>query len=196
MNSLLVLVLVVSATPDVAAQVKERLDTGAVVHGRFEQQKQVKGFKRPLVSTGDFVVARGHGVRWHTASPFDSVLTVRPDDIRSTQGGAEVFSLSASKEPTVRVINQVLFALLAGDVEVLRTHFEVKGTIDAKAWHLELTPKAKALEKVLARIALEGDGFVRSLELTEGSGDVTRIRVDEPSSAQALSAEEQAGFSK
>jgi outer membrane lipoprotein-sorting protein len=194
-SSVLALVLVLGAN-DVASQVKARLDTGAVVHGRFEQKKQVKGFKRPLVSTGDFVVAKGHGVRWHTANPFDSVLTVRPDDIRSTQGGAEVFSLSASKEPTVRVINQVLFALLAGDVEVLRTHFEVTGTIDNKAWHLDLTPKAKALEKVLARISLDGDGFVRSLELTEGSGDVTRIRLDEPSSAQALSAEEQAGFAK
>lgn len=190
------LLLVLAADADVASQVKVRLDTGAVVHGKFEQKKQVKGFKRPLISTGDFVVAKGHGVRWHTASPFDSVLTVRPDDIRSTQAGAEVFALSAAKEPTVRVINQVLFALLAGDVEVLRTHFEVTGTIDEKAWHLELTPKAKALGKVLARISLDGDTFVRSLELTEGSGDVTRIHVEAPTSAQALSADEQAGFAK
>ncbi len=188
------LLLTLAATDDLAAQVKARLDPSAVVRGTFEQKKQVKGFKRPLVSRGDFLVARGRGVRWHTATPFESVLTVRPDDIRSTQHGAEVFRLDAAKEPTVRLINQVLFALLAGDVEVLRTHFTVTGAMEPKGWRLQLVPKAPGLAQVLARVTLEGDAFVRALELTEGSGDATQIRIETPSGSAALTQAEEAGW--
>jgi Outer membrane lipoprotein carrier protein LolA len=188
------LVMLAASDDDLTAQVKTRLDPSPVVRGRFEQKKQVKGFKRPLVSTGDFVVSRGRGVRWHTATPFDSVLTVRPDDIRSTQNGAEVFKLDATKEPTVRVINQVLFALLAGDAEVLRAHFVVTGSVDAKRWHLALVPKSKGLAQVLARVSLEGDDFVRQLELTEGSGDVTQLHLEVLTGGAALTAAEEAGW--
>jgi outer membrane lipoprotein-sorting protein len=187
--------LLLAATPaDLPATVKARLADAAVVRGAFEQDKQVKGFKRPLKSKGDFVVARGRGVRWHTTAPFESVLTVRKDDISSRQGDTEVFRLDASKEPTVRVINQVLFALLAGDIAVLQAHFEVEGSVDEKGWQLALTPKAKGLAQVMSRISLQGDRFVRRLELSEASGDTTVIRVEGASDGPPLTQAELAGW--
>lgn len=195
MNSLWMTVAVLlAAEPDLPTAVKAQLGDVSVVRGAFEQQKQVKGFKKPLTSKGDFVVAKGHGVKWHTKTPFESVLTVRKDDISSKQGEVEVFHLDASKEPTVRVINSVLFALLAGDIEVLRTQFDVAGAVKADGWNLELKPKTKGLAAVLTRITLAGDRFVRHLELTEGTGDVTVIRVDNPSDGPALSAQELTGW--
>src|SRR5437868_5861786 len=47
----------------------ERLKTAPVLKGEFEQTKTLKGFKNPLVSRGEFLVARGQGVWWHTRQP-------------------------------------------------------------------------------------------------------------------------------
>jgi hypothetical protein len=170
-----------AATPvDLAQAVRSQLLDAPAIAGTFEQEKKVKGFKRPLVSKGDFVVVKGRGVRWHTRSPFDSVLLVRRDDITSRQGEREVFHLDAQKEPSVRVINSVLFSLLAGDLSVLERHFELKGEVGAGGWTLELLPKSDGLKKVLERIVMSGDRFVRRLELSEASSDTTLIRIESP----------------
>jgi outer membrane lipoprotein-sorting protein len=179
--ALLLWAALAAASPvELSAAVRAQLVDAPLIRGAFVQEKRVKGFKRPLVSRGDFVVAKGRGVRWHTHSPFDSVLLVRKDDISSRQGDTEVFRLDAAKEPTVRVVNTVLFSLLAGDLKVLEQHFEVKGEVGASGWTLELVPKSEGLKKVLRRIAMTGDRFVRRLELSEASGDVTVIRIESP----------------
>jgi len=181
MSAALLVWAALAASPgELSAAVRAQLVDAPVLRGAFVQEKRVKGFKRPLVSRGDFVVAKGRGVRWHTHSPFDSVLLVRKDDISSRQGDTEVFRLDAAKEPTVRVVNTVLFSLLAGDLSVLEQHFEVKGELGASGWALELVPKADGLKRVLLRIAMTGDRFVRRLELSEASQDVTVIRIESP----------------
>lgn len=190
MTPVLVLWALAASPMELSAAVRAQLVDAAVIHGVFEQEKRVKGFKRPLVSKGDFVVAKGRGVRWHTQTPFDSVLLVRRDDISSKQGDTEVFRLDAAKEPTVRVVNTVLFSLLAGDLAVLERHFEVKGEAGPKGWTLELLPKADGLKKVLKRIAMTGDRFVRRLELSEASQDVTVIRIESPEASSPDAGEE------
>lgn len=190
MTPVLVLWVLAASPIQLSASVRAQLVDAAVIHGVFEQEKRVKGFKRPLVSKGDFVVAKGRGVRWHTQAPFDSVLLVRRDDISSKQGDVEVFRLDAAKEPTVRVVNTVLFSLLAGDLAVLERHFEVKGEAGPKGWTLELLPKTDGLKKVLKRIAMTGDRFVRRLELSEASQDVTVIRIESPEASSPDAGEE------
>jgi len=187
---LLVLWALAASPIQLSEAVRAQLVDAAVIHGVFEQEKRVKGFKRPLVSKGDFVVAKGRGVRWHTQTPFDSVLLVRRDDISSQQGETEVFHLDAAKEPTVRVVNTVLFSLLAGDLAVLERHFEVKGEAGPRGWTLELLPKTDGLKKVLKRIAMTGDRFVRRLELSEASQDVTVIRIESPQASSPDAGEE------
>lgn len=190
MTPVLVLWALAASPMELSAAVRAQLVDAAVIHGVFEQEKRVKGFKRPLASKGDFVVAKGRGVKWHTQTPFDSVLLVRRDDISSKQGDTEVFHLDAAKEPTVRVVNTVLFSLLAGDLAVLERHFEVKGEAGPKGWTLELLPKTDGLKKVLKRIAMTGDRFVRRLELSEASQDVTVIRIEAPEASSPDAGEE------
>jgi len=61
---------------DFAGLLHERLKASPVLKGQFEQTKTLKGFKNPLVSRGQFLVARGQGVWWHTQQPFESTLVV------------------------------------------------------------------------------------------------------------------------
>lgn len=160
---------------DLAAEVRQRLAQPQVLRGEFEQAKQVRGFKKQLLSKGDFLVARERGVIWRTREPFAGVLKLTPNEIVATQGGDVAFRLSASTEPTVRVINGLMFSLLNGDVAALGEQFVVSGSVDGKAWSLVLVPKQVAFAKILTRVELGGDQYVRRIVMDEANGDKTTI---------------------
>lgn len=180
MTLVALLAALAAAAPGPLAEVRARLAQPAVLAGRFVQHKRVAGLKKPLTSSGRFVVAKGQGVRWLTERPFPSELVVRPEDIVSRQGAAEVFRLEAAKVPAVRLINGVLFALLSGDLAALEQHFDVVAAAEAAGWTLRLTPKEAGLRKVLSGVTLTGDEYVRRVELAEAGGDGTTIEVQEP----------------
>lgn len=165
-----------ASAADLMADVRARLAQPSVLRGEFEQSKQVQGFKKPLQSKGDFLVARDRGVIWRTREPFAGVLKLTANEIVATQGGDVAFRLSANTEPTVRVINGLMFALLNGDVTALGEQFKMDGSVDAKSWTLTLVPKQAAFAKILTRVELGGDQYVRRVVLDEANGDRTTIR--------------------
>ncbi len=166
---------VVQAT-DLAVDVRQRLAQPKVLRGEFAQAKQVSGFSKQLLSKGDFLVARERGVIWRTREPFAAVLKLTPTEIVATQGAGDVaFRLSASTEPTVRVINSLMFSLLNGDVAALGEQFTVSGSVQAKSWSLVLVPKQAAFAKILTRVALSGDQYVRNIVIDEANGDKTTL---------------------
>jgi len=178
-----------------ASRIRAQLDQPAVLRGRFEQTKQVAGFSRPLRSSGDFLVARDHGVLWRTREPFAGELRLTREEIVATEGGETAFRLSAQEEPTVRVINGLMFSLLNGDVDRLGEHFTITGESGAEGWTLALTPRQPALAKLLAGVTLAGDRHVRRIELAEANGDRTGIVFSEQrDTPAALTAEEARRF--
>lgn len=165
------------AAPDLAQAVRERLQQPEWLRGDFTQAKKVPGFAKPLVSIGNFVAARGRGVLWRTVKPFASELRLTQTEIRATQGGQTAMKLDASREPAVRVINTLMFALLNGDVSGLAELFELSGSTKGAGWQLALVPKPGALQQVLKKVELEGDGFVRRIQLFEANGDESLIQL-------------------
>ncbi|WP_255989072.1 outer membrane lipoprotein carrier protein LolA [Chitinolyticbacter albus] len=192
---LLGLVTLVAPAADLAQSVRERLAQPPVLRGEFEQRKQVAGFKKPLLSRGDFIVARERGVLWRTTSPFASQLRLTRNEIVATQGGQVAFRLDAAKEPSVRMINALLFALLNGDIDALTEHFGVDGEASGQQWQLVLTPKSAALARLMTRVSLSGDQYVRQIDIAEANGDRTAIRFSaQHSTPSRLSGEEAARF--
>jgi outer membrane lipoprotein-sorting protein len=180
---------------ELATGVRDRLLNVLVLRGQFEQTKHVFGFKKPLVSKGDFLVAKERGVLWQTREPFSSVLRLTRNEIRATQNGEVAFRLDASSEPSVSIINGVLFSLLNGDVAALDSHFQIEGELRGSAWHLQLTPKDANMAKLMQRIELDGDKFVRHIQIAEGNGDDTSIVLSgQTSEPAALTNEESARF--
>ncbi len=165
----------VAAESSLAQAVRERLQQPEWLRGDFTQTKKVPGFAKPLVSTGNFVAARGRGVLWRTLKPFASELRLTLNEIRATQGGQTAMRLDASREPAVRVINTLMFALLNGDVSGLAELFELSGSTKGANWQLALAPMPGALQQVLKKVELEGDGFVRRIQLFEANGDESLI---------------------
>ncbi len=148
----------------------------AVLRGAFSQEKQVSGFRNPLRSQGRFVVARGHGVIWSTLTPFPSEMVITADRILSRQrDGATRVELDAREQPALRSVNTILFALMSGDVQALSGQFNVSATREGQGWTLRLTPKSPVLAKAFASLTLQGDRYVRQVEIIEASKDRTLI---------------------
>jgi hypothetical protein len=176
-------------------EVRQRLTSEPVVRGSFEQRKTVKGFRNPLVSSGDFVVARQRGVVWRTLAPFPSTLVVTRDRVIAKQGDGTVAKrLSANEEPAVRAISETLFGVMAADLSALVQRFEISGESGRDGWRLVLLPRDAGLARWIQRVELEGDRFLLAVRLQEASGDLTAIRLARHATGAVLAAEEESQF--
>jgi hypothetical protein len=163
------------AAPELTTQVQQLLSDESAIGGDFVQTKTIQGFKKPLVSNGSFVVRKGHSVTWSTLTPFKSELVVQADRIFSSARGAELFRVEAEKDPGVRLVTSVLFAVLRGDLESLSTHFVIQGNSERGRWTVVLEPKRGPMERVFQRIRLSGAKYVEAIEFRERGGDETRV---------------------
>ena len=66
--------------------------------------------------------------------------------------------------------------------------------VGREGWKLHLQPREAALARWVQRVELEGERFLRSVRLQEGSGDQTQIRMSRHSTSATLSADEEAQF--
>jgi outer membrane lipoprotein-sorting protein len=158
-----------------SAKIQAMLAKPAVMCGRFDQTKELAGMKKPLASEGRFCVVAGKGVLWRTLKPFPSTLRLTREEIVNYQGDRVAMRLDAKTEPTVRMINNVLFSLLSGDLGQLDSLFEGEGSADATSWNVALKPRQPGLEKAIGTIKLEGGSYVKQIVMNEASGDRTTI---------------------
>ena len=87
-----------------------------------------------------------------------------------------------SASPALLTANELLIALIGGDVDMLSKQFELQETLsDDGSWRLRLVPKSGPLAQMFEHIDLRGDRYVRTVSLAEASGDQTDIRFLDPS---------------
>jgi len=177
------------------AKIQAMLSKPSLMCGRFDQTKQLTGMKKPLASQGRFCVVAGKGVMWRTVKPFPNTLRLTRDEIVAFQGERVSMRLDAKQEPTVRMINSVLFSLLSGELGSLDTLFEVDGTAEASSWKVALKARQPALAKAIGAISLEGGAYVKTIHIDEASGDHTNIVFSEIKTGEgAITADEAALF--
>lgn len=180
MKRILILLAVVVACGGARAaapidKIQAMLAKPALMCGRFDQSKTLTGMKKPLASHGRFCVVAGKGVLWRTLAPFPSTLRLTRDEIVQFQGERVAMRLDARQEPTVRMINSVLFSMLSGDLGQLNTLFEVDGSAASGSWKVALKARQPALAKAIGAFALEGGAYVKTIHINEASGDSTNI---------------------
>jgi outer membrane lipoprotein-sorting protein len=170
----------------------ERLHQPAVLRGNFVQSRQITGFKRPVESSGDFVVARGKGLLWHTQKPFESLLSVSRARLRVTNGkGGTGTTLDAKREPMLRTLNDILQSVVIADTRALRSNFDLDVTlVGTTDWEMHLKPRDAALRSRFSTIVLSGGAHVQGARLVEASGDITTVRfLDQREDVQLSDAE-------
>jgi hypothetical protein len=177
------------------AQIQAVLAKPKVFCGRFDQNKQLVGLKKPVTSNGRFCVIADKGVLWRTLQPFPNTLRLTRDEIVQFRGERVGMRLDAGKEPTVRMVNNVLFSLLAGDLGQLEKLFDIDGSIEGGHWNVTLKARAPGLAKVIGAISLAGGVYVQQVTISEASGDRTTIVFTAIETGEAaMSADEAALF--
>ena len=186
----------VADNSDLLAEIDVRLAHGEVLRGEFTHEKRVAGFDHPLTSRGEFLVWRGHGVLWQTRQPFASTLAITATRL-SADSGDSAYQLDAANEPGVREVNALLFAVFAGDLDVLRQRFKLDGALrGAEGWELLMTPSETGLANVISGVRLEGDRHVHRVVLQESNGDSSDIRFENLTGSPAPSAAEAASLAQ
>lgn len=160
------------------AGVRNLLGSVPVLRGQFEQEKHLQGFRNPLLSKGDFLLARDRGVVWNTRTPFASTLVLTKQRLLVRQADGSTHALAdQGASPAASTANALLMALLTGDIEALGRQFRLRETLSTDGtWRLQLLPNQGALKKIFKFIELQGDRHVRSVHLEENNGDRTDIR--------------------
>ena len=174
--ALLILLLPASVRADVADDIIRQLTPFVVMRGMFQQVKTIKISKKPLRSSGDFVVAKGKGVLWRTARPMSSTMKVTAGEVSQIKDGRTVFRLRAEEQPALRFITRVIFAVFAADVAELRRNFEISGLVEHGRWRADLIPRDAMVAKVVAEVHLRGGTALEDIEFREANGDRTIIR--------------------
>jgi hypothetical protein len=196
---LVICLVAIAATPLWAgapvAKIQSMLSQPKVLCGHFNQRKQLTGLKKPVVSNGRFCVVADKGVLWRTLQPFPNTVRLTRDEIVQLQGDRIATRLDAKQEPAVRMINSVLFALLAGNLGQIEKWFWVDGAIHDNGWSVTLKSREPALAKAISSVALDGGAYVKNITISEAGGDHTRIVFSEIQTGDAaMSVDEAALF--
>lgn len=185
------LLLTASAFAFDLAQLSQQLREPAVVRGQFIQEKHLRALPMPLVSRGQFVLARDHGLLWLLQQPLQQDYRITASGIvqRTESGWRAAGQQGASKRQ-----NELFLAVLGGDAEALQRDFELDLQGNAQAWTLSLTPRARLLQQIFNVIHIQGGTSVERIELLETQGDSTLLLLESTRIDDQLSPEEQHDF--
>ena len=83
--------------------------------------------------------------------------------------------LNARQEPMVKMINNLLFSVMSGDLAQLEKLFTIDSRIQQQNWKASLRSKNANLAKVIDDITMNGDSYIRNISISERNGDRTFI---------------------
>lgn len=174
------------------AQLSQQLREPAVIRGQFVQEKHLRALPLPLVSRGQFVLARGHGLLWLLQAPLQQDYRITDSGIaQRTDSGWE----AAGQHGTTKRQNELFLAVLGGDTQALQHDFELDLQGSSDAWTLTLTPRAKLLQQIFTAIHIQGSATTERIELLETQGDSTLLLLESAQIDDQLSPVEQHDFS-
>lgn len=167
-----------------------------VVRGDFIQSKYLAELDQPLISSGQFVLARGHGLIWQVEKPVKTTLVIGQTQWVQSNNGHETLRIDANQQPGLNVVAAMLLAVFQGDEARLRNFFDIDSDKAKDPWTMQLKPKTAAVAKFIHSLTIEGNESINRIEINEAGGDrsVIQLRNTAPDPA-GLSAAEQAEFS-
>ncbi len=166
-----------------------------VIRGNFVQRKTIKILTRPLISSGFFVMSRSNGLYWRQTKPFLSELLVTRDVVAQRFHNGDISRYTNTEQPIISNISKIFLALWSGDIETLNTVFRIQATPVGQGWQLTLLPHDGVAKKILSGIVVQGDDYIRELEIQEHNGNLTKTVFSDISAADRLKENESGFFS-
>jgi hypothetical protein len=169
------------------------LAAGQTLHGRFIQERHLKGLASALKSEGNFILAPGKGLIWRIEQPIQTTTVITPTGIRQIINGNEVQHIDAARVPFIAHFYDMLNGSLMGDWSAMRHDFAVNSTGDRNAWRTVLTPlhPDDPIAGMLASIVIAGGKMVDSVDINRANGDSEHMAfLDQTVSSAALTADD------
>ncbi|MDG3087537.1 outer membrane lipoprotein carrier protein LolA [Vibrio hannami] len=156
-------------------EVQQHLSSHPVVRGDFEQVRELEMFKKPLVSTGEFTVAKEYGLLWGQKQPFVISLVLTEDKLSQKFGEQDAQVMTSDENPMAFYFSHLFLGLFQGDTEQLKSQFKLIFNSENESWKMELVPLKAPIDKVFTSIEISGSDYINSIKLNEVRGDVTTI---------------------
>ena len=168
------------------------LEVGQVLRGHFVQERNVNGFRGPLHSEGDFVLAPGRGLIWRAEKPFSATTVITADGLVQDSGGTSAMRLLSTQLPFLSQLYGMFEGALGGDWQALDGDFVVTRTGDDRNWQVTLVPrKSDVIAMPIQSITLVGARFVNHVHIAKPDGDSEDLTfLDQTVSNTPLNAED------
>lgn len=144
---------------------------------RFRETRRLEILREPLSSSGVLHFAPPDRLVRRVEEPVASTLLVA-GDVVAIRGAGGDWNVDLDVHPAVRSFVDGFRLLLRGDLDALEAAYTIEFEASAAAatadWTIRLVPRAEALRRAVASIALAGRGrMVRELRVREANGDET-----------------------
>ncbi|QEI07634.1 outer membrane lipoprotein carrier protein LolA [Pigmentiphaga aceris] len=168
-------------------QLAAQLSSVPLVHGKFVQEKHLRGLPKPLLSQGRFVLERAHGMLWLMETPVKQDYRIVPAGIeqRTPEGWKPIRQQAGMAQQS-----RLFTAVLQGDRSALERDFSLTLSTPASGWQLDLVPKSALLKQIFTSIKITGTKYVERIEMSETQGDSTVVRMVDSNASQPLTAQE------
>lgn len=174
---------------------KAHLSKYTVVRGKFTQQRYIKMFNSPLVSQGQFVLAKKKGLIWQQFKPFSVELVLTQNRLYQKFLNKPAQIITTEINPMAFYFNRIFLSLFNGETVSLQEQFRLSFDSQEQEWQLTLTPKKPPLNSVFKQITIVGKEYINRLELKELRGDRTLMQfMNQTHQPNNLSYEEQQKF--
>jgi len=173
---------------DLLDEIAAGLDPAPVIVAQFTQTRRIAALRKPVVSQGRVVFARGRGVIWQIERPYRYAYVLSPRQITEVKASGERVARESGEVPGMAQASRVFEALLRADLDFLRQQFRVEAKGSADAWTAELAPRDAGVAGAVGRLAMKGARHVSEIEFVESNGDATRISLRHEFSGERLGA--------
>lgn len=163
-NLVLIISLGVALFASSFEEIKANIKTQNI-SGNFTQTKILKGFNNAFKSYGSFALGENE-LLWQSSKPIASTMIINKDGIFQKKDD-ELIKTSQNFD------EKLFLALIRLDESELKKEFEHKISSSKESWGIVLTPKNLLLKQIFTQISLNGDKFLKRIELDEVSGDKT-----------------------
>lgn len=177
-------------------QLTERLAAQPILRAQFTQSKTIQGLQRPLLSTGQFLLAQrpvAEGVLWRIEQPIQLSYWLTEQHMIEIQANGQRQIRRASDMPGFSQIGRIMSSLFRLNQRDLQQYFtwqyKEQGNDGQEAWLLVLTPSAQ-LASVIRQVRLGGKQYIEWIEIDETNQDKLRIQLSRIQPAQQLNNEE------
>jgi len=145
----------------------------------FHEEKTIAALTRPVQDGGTLRYVRPAFLEKHTVTPREEDLIVDGPRLtirRPVQDDERTLDLR--DQPALDALVDAVRGTLAGDIGLLRRHFDVGLEGSAQAWRLTLTPTDPAVARFMRVVRIDGGGSeVRVVDTVEANGDSTHMTI-------------------